>query len=580
MNKTALTFQQLKLIEQTQLRKSLFLNGIGKTGKTTVLKHSVESLSKQNLKGLFLSSNKSKVADFERDCADLIECKTFHGLAFKHTPLPLRLKLQNKRRSLKELAEYLQLEYSIAACSSDHMSLVKHISYYRFKRLKESGSTRKLTPVQKMKIIEDSVIAFCNSSDSTFSEKHLVLPDWMDVSNNISILIELKNLAEKYWNELISENDLNISHDVYLKYWALKSPIISGYDYIVIDDCHLTTQVINHVISRQNLFKIYSGDLASCSDELVNFFHHLKLPTYELNQLFGVGQNVANFVNLLINYSGGKSLQIGDQSSSSKIFLHHNEQVDVDAVICQTSIGCFFELYQYSITHPTKELLFQGNYFEVKNWLDGAKQLVTTNTTNHSELMYFNGWDDLCEYVELGKATEHLELLYLLITHLDFNFDVLYELLEKSVKQRNHIDICFLTENRIQNRVWKNIKLGSDFNLKLMSDKFSGVDQKLLKKAVGQTASNDLYLEDWDQVEFPKELKLIPTEQEDDIFALIPSDKKHDPRLSDQLYRISDLKKSDLKKFIPSLLCAEKNIYANSFAEFFILMLKLKTNLD
>ena len=113
-----------------------------------------------------------------------------------------------------------------------------------------------------------------------------------------------------------------------------------------------------------------------------------------------------------------------------------------------------------------------------------------------------------------------------------------------------------------------------------MSNKFSGIEQGFKKSANGtNNISQDLYLENWELLPFPNTLKLIPM-RNNMVQGLLPSLESLDRRMSEQYYRITDMPIDELRLLYVAITRAKKTLYAANLSEFFILLEKLRTNLD
>ncbi len=550
------------------------------TGKTKTLEAISYRMGKLGKKGLYLAFNRSVAGEAKSRFDSSITCRTFHSLAHAHVPAQLSKKAYNPKNFPKDLAEMYHLKESDCKYSSGYMAELKHRSYKKFMEVNKRGGSRRFTATQKMQYINDAVKNFCKSSDVQLTSKHFDHLDWLNPTQNEAIIKELLPFAVRRWNDLTApDNNLNISHDVYVKYWSLSNPQIKGYDYLLLDEWQDSDALMNYIVSNQNIPCFYVGDeyqsiyqWRGATDSLKK----LDLPVVRLTQSFRFGESLANHANLILSCLGETVPLIGNPEVHTDIVYDHDTSVKAEAILCRTNKGAFAELVYQLQNFPDRKYAMLAEIREIKKWLEAAEQLINGSRTYHPDLSAFDRWDDVLEYTELNKSDNEFASMVRLINQFSSSFTTLYSILDKVNSNMDEADCVITTVHKAKGLEWDSVCISSDFDLRLMPNKFNGIDQGFKKSS---NISQDLYLENWDLLPFPTSLKLIPMKN-NMVQGLIPTLDSLDKRMSEQYYRITDMPLDELRLLYVAITRAKKTLYAGNLSELFVLLEKLRTNLD
>ena len=509
---------------------------------------------------------------------------SIHSLAHAQVPLYLSKKVFNPKNYPKDLAVIYQIKESDCKYSSGYLAELKHRSYKKYMEVTKRGGSRRFSATQKMQYINDAVTNFCKSCDATLLAKHFEPLEWLNQSQNEAVIKELLPIAERRWSDLIAQdNNLNISHDVYVKYWSLSNPLITGYDYLLLDEWQDSDALMNYVVSNQSVPCYYVGDFyqsiygwRGATQSLQN----LDLPVARLTQSFRFGQNLANHANLILSCLGETVPLVGSPDVHTEIVYDHDSSIKADAILCRTNKGAFSELVHQLQNYPERKCAMLADVREIKKWLEAAEQLIKGTKTYHPDLSAFDRWEDVIEYTELNKSDNEFAAMVRLINQFSSSFNTLYPILDKINTKTQDADCVITTIHKSKGLEWDSVYISSDFDLCLMSNKFSGIEQGFKKSANGtNNISQDLYLENWELLPFPNTLKLIPM-RNNMVQGLLPSLESLDRRMSEQYYRITDMPIDELRLLYVAITRAKKTLYAANLSEFFILLEKLRTNLD
>ncbi len=177
----------------------------------------------------------------------------------------------------------------------------------------------------------DTLNAFLHSTDAKIGRAHLrAAPNTPG-----GVLNRVLVVAEKLWRRMQDSSDetLPMSHDGYLKLWALEAPVINGYDVIFLDEAQDTNPVTLEIVMRQVEAKraglvlvgdthqsIYGWRHAVNAMEEADAVATCRLP---LTESFRFGPGIAQDASLLLNHLKKDPVQLvgrGESGGKSRTF--------------------------------------------------------------------------------------------------------------------------------------------------------------------------------------------------------------------------------------------------------------------
>jgi len=252
-------------------------------------------------------------------------------------------------------------------------------------------------------LILNTIRNYCYSADEAISWKHVprltILNDG-DIDLMKEDLVQTSNLI---FNEMINENsNLPITHDIYLKIWALTKPRINT-DYIFFDEYQDSNPVISQVIKAQTCQKIFVGDQFQqiyAWRGAVNALQNDDLSKLYITRSFRFGENIASMANNIIsNYYPHdfeyKSFHGNDNITSS---VHYEPLPIVDAIICRTNKGVIAETIEALAKNLSVHIL--GGTQQITYLINSIVQLKIKGYSNHPDLLLFKNFADLKEYAD------------------------------------------------------------------------------------------------------------------------------------------------------------------------------------
>lgn len=550
--------------------------GTGKTSTLTMISRVLGDL--MGKKGLYLAFNRAIAKEAQGKFSNQVVCKTFHGLAFAKVPKYLSDKIKNPRNFPKELAARYGLKEEQIKYGQNYLVSVKDCSLEKYRQIISKGGKRYLSPQFKMQLINDAIIAFCKSDSRVLDKSHFRKLSWLDDEGFEYLISSLLPVAQKHWDALIGKNDMNIAHDVYVKYWALSEPQIEGFDYIMMDESQDMDRLMSTLLEKQKTPVIYVGDIYQSIygwRGAVNTLKDLDLPEVTLTKSFRFGEQIANHANLLLSLLGESKPLVGHEPIQSKVILDHKDTMPVDAILCRTNKGAFYELIKQSNAFPSRKFALMADIAEIRNWMLGAKSLMCGEPVYHPDLSCFANWVEVIEYSELNKADNEFQYMVRLLDQFENDCDEVLKILDMVSTNPKEADCIITTVHKSKGLEWDNVLISDDFELALMTDKFEGTGK------VKNSDDSEVYLENWNAIAFPSSLKLYPlglnNEMLESRLDKLPVLNK---KIADQKYRITEMSEEELRLIYVALTRAKKNLYGAAFGDLLILIEKLRHNLD
>lgn len=417
--------------------ESLKIEALAGTGKTTILK-AISKISLPDEKGLYLSFGKDIVNESLGAFNFNVITKTIHGLAF----------------------EYTGIEYANSGRLSRRLSTSLISEKFKIKQ-KQYGLPALSFCAYALEIVKN----FCNSSDEHFSLAHTKskiiepLPEY----DRVLAMQGGGILAMKIWNEMMDmKSNLPITHDIYLKKWALRKPVLD-FDYIMFDEAQDANPLIVEILFNQNCQLIIVGDRFQqiySWRKAINIMQTIEMKnTCSLTQSFRFGNEIAEIANYILQNGLNSKLKIkGYNKIDSKV----KEIGKMDALICRTNSQVMSE--SLNLINLGIKVNIAGGVKPLINLLKSAKSLMFNKQTNNSELAAFKSWNEVIDYSKTPTGTDLRTLVN--ITE-KYNISKVIESLKKveNIKE-SESQITITTAHKSKGKEWNRIQLSNDYPVK------------------------------------------------------------------------------------------------------------------
>lgn len=417
--------------------------GSGKTTQLAAISHEFGTNKYGRHKSLYLAFNKSIVNDAKGSFHTSTKCITGHGLAFAS----VGSHFANRGRLEGRLTGPVVIQ---ALGLTDYM----HISAYTLASLLIAW-----------------VAKFCQSSDESIGIKNVPW-DFMKVLTlegdkrkayevGTAFANDLQHLAAQLWETLIDyKGVLPITHDVYLKLWALGAPRLP-YQTIFFDEAQDASPVMMSLIESQKAQKIWVGDRRQQIYSwrgAVNAMDAISAKnTTTLTRSFRYGQPVAELANsVLRNFLDEREFSVvGSPHVDSVIGRIDNPT----AYLCRTNRSAVSELMR--ALDRRKRVHITGGVEDLIMEIESADALMTGRRPRHPAFQVFNDWNELVEYSE-SPAGNDMKPLIKMIDQWGVQ-DLRNALGRVSGIKEESADLVIATVHKSKGREFSTVKLADDF---------------------------------------------------------------------------------------------------------------------
>lgn len=466
------TDEQSVALKESELHRSFKMAAYAGAGKTSTLTLISEHLyNRFDLKGLYLAFNKTIADEAKEKLHSSVECRTFHSLAFRSAGKMLTDKIRYPKAYPSDLVHLYRARDVLLPVNEEEFE-----KFIKFKKSKNKTTPdvhkngyHNFTAIMQMQSMNDSITAFCRSVDKEITIDHIRLPEWVskqECEEINSIKKKLLGYTKQRWEELVDvRNTVAITHDVYLKAWAMTDPKIEA-DYILFDEAQDADAIQLQVLGLQKCPIFYVGDKHQSIYDwrgAINAMDTLDIPELRLTKSFRFGTEVAMFANKLLSMLGETVPLRGHSPIESKVHTQSKSAPPPDAILCRTNKGAFSELIDAIKLKDGRKYSIQANIEEILSFLINAKKLKDGKPTDHLELDNFDSWELLEEYAELNPTDQAVSGLVRIINEFG-DVQMLIDNLEKCAETKD-ADCVICTAHKSKGLEWDNVKISSDFNL-------------------------------------------------------------------------------------------------------------------
>jgi len=385
--------------------------------------------------GLSISFNKLLALEAERKFSKSTQCKTGHSLAYG------AVGYKYKKR-LKKL-------------TGQHLADTQDIGPWDIYN----------SPANKGYLILNTIRKYCYSADRVFKKKHLPQLPMIDDSKLEKMQIDLLEQSQEIFDKMADQSaDLSITHDVYLKLWALSKPIIYK-DYIFFDEYQDSNPVIAQVIKAQKCQKIFVGDQFQqiyAWRGAVNALQDESLTKLYITQSFRFGDAIAQLSNQIIQSYYPHDFQYkpfkGNPTVESTVT--YSPLGKPDCIICRTNKGVIAETIGQLDANHTVHIL--GGTQPLGYLINSIEQLKIKGFTNHPDLFLFNNFTELKDYANSPMGGDLKPVLKLIES---YGRERLLGILNSTKQNATDAEITITTAHKSKGLEWSSVRLANDFKI-------------------------------------------------------------------------------------------------------------------
>lgn len=436
------TDEQVRAIDLFKTGDSLAIEAGAGTGKTSTLVMLAAVADRIGMRGQYVAFNKALVEESKPKFGSTVMCNTAHSLAYRAVGRNFQSRLNSSQRVPSyQLAQRLGL------------TGVEVIDFKGIPKFLNGGFLASQ--------VAKTVQRFCQSADRSIEAKHVPRLDGIDDGSMAMVRGMLFPLAKVMWEDLQKPFGwASFRHEHYLKMWQLDDPVI-GADYILFDESQDANPVIAAIIANQEEYSqlVYVGDSQQeiyAWTGAVNALAQVEVKNRTfLTQSFRFGQPIADRANEVLEAIGPETLRLtGNPAVDSRL-----DRLDEPrAVLVRTNATGIGSLLGYQ--KQGVKAHFIGGTTDLMSFVLGAKELMAVGRSSHPDLVCFDSWAAVQDYVRQDEGGEDLKLNVKLID----SYTV--EVIEKAIQtmpMEAQADVVISTAHRSKGREWSSVQLTGDF---------------------------------------------------------------------------------------------------------------------
>ena len=438
--------------ELFQKREGLRIDAYAGTGKTTTLQLLAGSSSRR---GLYLAFNRSIAEEAKVRFPQQVICATSHSIAF---------------RSIWRSFGYP--EWKLTGVLTPNMIGASF-------RMPESITFRSgLTLPNRLycAVVLDSIRRYLQSDDEEPQRKHIPRYGCLEAvpENQFEEFThQAVDHVQSVWDAMRHKgNELPLSHDGYLKLWALSQPR-SNVDYIMVDEAQDLNPVVLGVLRRMACPIIYVGDpyqqiynwrgAVNAMEQVITKHRVL------LSQSFRFGSSIANAATVVLRRLGAKQPVRGFPGIES-----HLSCVRPDVILARSNAGVIGSVLRCLARGVSCHVL--GGTRELERVLEDVKRIKQGATAQSPELLGFNIWKDVIAFSAQPEG-EYLRGFVSLVQ--EYGEDTMLRAIAKCEKDEGKARVICSTTHKAKGREWSYVRVDSDFDSAFMrASKASPRDQE------------------------------------------------------------------------------------------------------
>lgn len=309
---------------------------------------------------------------------------------------------------------------------------------------------------------------FCQSADFDISARHVPVNGRFDRATAAAYRARVISLASEVWVRMMQRGDsMPITHDVYLKAWAMTEPQL-GYSTILLDEAQDTTELMVGLLDAQESTSlIVVGDESQAIygwrgsiDSLAMFQTRY---VAQLTQSFRFGPAIAAVANaILANYCETDMQIRGFDVVASRL----DEAPHARVVLARTNATLIGELIRAQLQFRQDRFAVVGGTADLEALVEGAQGLMHGERTYVAELADFENWNDV---IAASKEDAYAYLKNLVELVEMYGPPVLLEHLRRAKGNEGDESACrqvFSTAHKAKGREFDSVRLCDDFSIK------------------------------------------------------------------------------------------------------------------
>lgn len=269
--------------------------------------------------------------------------------------------------------------------------------------------------------------------------------------------------AWELWEKLMEPDcDWPVTHDVYLKAWALGEPKLP-FDLILFDEAQDANPVMMDLVMSQPAQQMWIGDSHQAIYKFRDAIDAMKKAPgaeYPLTKSWRFGPNIAAEARIVLGMLGERRALIGGGKHEGMI-LDDPELPTGEAVLCRGNTGVLREAIK--AMDRGEKVAVVGGVGETAVLLDAAYRLFSDEPTNHSEIGLFANWEELVEFAGTNQGNDKRPIVRLVEEYGAAIPGLCERLKKETVDDEEKADLVVSTAHKGKGREWEDVRISDDF---------------------------------------------------------------------------------------------------------------------
>lgn len=429
--------EQWAVIRNARSHHRMKVKALAGTGKTTTLRGIAED---QPGRGLYIAFNKSLQREAKQIFPRHIESRTGHSLALEAiSPMFAGSGKQITDLTLLDITKLLDLRGELAGITAWN--------------------------------IREAFNRFCSSLDQRVGDQHLAASAKVLASggarrttlDHLDDQSAIVSGAQELWDLVTSPGAKHapLTHDAYLKLWALHEPKIDA-DYILFDEFQDATPVLINLLEAQSARIIAVGDPSQAIYAFrgaVNAIQSRDYPEFTLSRTYRFGTEIAAAANATLKLCGETAEMIGCNPNPGRI-----EEIDrrsPHAVIARTNAALCIEAARWAHRVPTAVVGHSRTLPDLVSSLDALLK-GDLGAIRNPTLKQFASFTELASFADRTGDAECRMMIRLVRDHGD-EFPQIVEALTTGLVKESQATLVLSTGHNAKGREFEKVRLANDF---------------------------------------------------------------------------------------------------------------------
>ena len=477
------------------LPPALRIEAFAGAGKTSTLAAVATALAAELdicASGTYAAFNKAIVTDAQGVFPPTTEVRTMHSLAYRSMvrelpQMPERLKSRLNGRSVASLLQLsgngpftkqgigaLVLDTFARFCNSaDAEILPRHVPFRVEDRIKATALTNNPLIAEQLSALRSRGVTVqagklvgpaTDVDRAWFQENARDVIAILHPDREIEALRQhVSGLASDLFAAMRSDSRMPLTHDSYLKLWALSKPKLNA-DYILFDEAQDASPVMLELLRHQDASVIYVGDRYQ---EIygwrgaVNALDSVHGPVCRITQSFRFGQPIADLASAILNNDLDANVAIRGFGRMRSRVVTDGSGSAPDAILGRSNSAVLNELL--SLADSGRRVFMVGGSRDFCWMVESLDRLSRNQQATHPDLADFESWAELKAYTETESGRDLKAVVNAVETH---GADRLLRALDTTAQNESQADVVLSTAHKAKGRQWGKVRLLGDFRVK------------------------------------------------------------------------------------------------------------------